>query len=389
MAVSIEPYRIDVPQVDLDDLHARLARTRWPDQLPDAGWDLGTELHWLQELCRYWQNEYDWRIHEARFNRYPQGMARVQGERLHYLHVRSPHPDAVPMVMTHGWGGSILEFLDVIDRLVDPPGAGGAAADAFHLVIPSMPGFGFSGPTRQRGFHIHRVADAIADLMEELGYERYIAQGGDWGSLMTRWLGEAYPDRLLGAHFTQLFAFPSEGEDPNEGVTDEDRVKMAPGAERAATGTGYLAIQTTRPQSLAYAQTDSPAGFAGWLLEKFHAWVDHDGDVYQVLSRDQLLTNVMLYWLPNSINASARIYYESGAAGVHATDPWTGRVDVPTGYTAYPRELMYTPRAWAERRYKIVYWAEQPRGGHFAAFEQPEAFAKDLQAFGRVIRGRS
>ena len=387
MPETIQPFRLDVPDRDLADLRDRLARTRWPDQTEGSGWSMGTELVWLQEVCAYWRDGYDWRKHEAHLNRYEQGMAEVQGERMHFLHVRSKHEDAVPMVMTHGWGGSIVEFLGVIEPLTDPTAHGGDVADAFHLVIPSMPGFGFSGPTRQRGFHVHRVADAVADLMEALGYERYIAQGGDWGSLVTRRLGEAYADRLIAVHFTQLFAFPTQqDDDPQAGLSQEDSRRMAAGAERVATGTGYLAIQTTKPQSLAYGQTDSPAGLAGWMLEKFEAWVDHDGNLETVLSKDQLLTNLMLYWLPGTAHSAARLYYESGRAGVHATDPWDGRVEVPTGYTVYPRELMFTPRAWAERRYNIVYWAEQERGGHFAAFEQPVAFTRDLRSFGRTIR---
>lgn len=387
MTIPIEPFKINVPESDLEDLRRRLTDIRWPDQLEGSGWELGTELHWLKEICAYWRDEYDWRAAEARFNRYEQGIATVQGESLHFIHARSPHPAARPMVMTHGWGGSIVEFLDVIERLTDPTAFGGEAEDAYHLVIPSMPGFGFSGPTRQRGFHIHRVADAIADLMAGLGYERYIAQGGDWGALVTRRLGEAYSDRVEACHFTQLFAFPTpEDGDTSQDLTEQDQARMAESGARAAVGTGYLVIQTTKPQSLVYGQTDSPAGFAGWMLEKFHAWVDHDGDLESVLTKDQLLTNLMLYWLPNTIHSSARIYYESGQAGVHATDLWNGRVNVPTGYTAYPNELMYTPRKWADRRYNIVYWAEQPTGGHFAAFEQPEAFSRDLWAFGRTLR---
>ena len=387
MKIQIEPYRIAVRDAELDDLRNRLSRTRWPDQLPDSGWELGTELDWLKEMCSYWRDCYDWRRHEARINSYQQGMAHTQGERMHFLHVRSRHRDATPIVLNHGWGGSIVEFLDVIAPLTDPLAHGGQTDDAFHVVIPSMPGFGFSGPTQQRGFHVHRVADAVADLMQALGYTRYLAQGGDWGSLVTRRLAEAYADRLLAVHFTQLFAFPTADDpNPDAGVSEEDRLRISASAARAATGFGYLAIQTTKPQSLAYGQTDSPAGLAGWMLEKFEAWVDHDGGVESVLSKDQLLTNLMLYWLPNTIHSSARLYYESGAAGVHATDPWTGRIEVPTGYTVYPKELMFTPRAWAERRYRLVYWAEQKRGGHFAAFEQPVAFADDLRCFARRIR---
>ena len=384
---SITPYRVQVGDDVLDDLSSRLARTRWPDHLEGSGWDMGTEMSWLQEVCEYWRQDYDWRIHEAAINAWPQGMTTVAGEQVHFIHVRSPHSEAAPMLLLNGWGSSIIEFLDVLDRLSDPPAYGGDAADACHLVVPSLPGFGFSGPTRQRGFHVHRMADAMAELMEALGYADYIAHGGDWGAMIVRRMGEAYADRLRAVHFTQLFAFPTDqDDDPMAGVTAEDQALMAPGAERAATGTGYFAIQSTRPQSLAYGQVDSPVGLAGWLLEKFHAWVDHDGDLEAVVPRDKLLTNVMLYWATNTVFSSARLYYESAVAGVHATDPWNGRVDVPTGYTVYPQELMYTPRAWADRRYNIVYWATQPRGGHFAALERPEPFATDLWHFHRTLR---
>ena len=248
-----------------------------------------------------------------------------------------------------------------------------------------MPGYGFSGPTRQKGFHCNRVGDAVADLMEALGYERYIAQGGDWGALVTRHMGETYGDRLAGVHFNMLFAQPNEGESW-DGLTEEDQANMVRSGERMKDGVGYMDIMWTKPESLTYGQTDSPVGLAGWILEKFQAWVDHDGDVYQVLTRDQLLTNLMAYWLPNVVSSSARLYYESKKAKMHATDPWYGRIDVPTGYAVYPGELMQTPRAWAERRYNLVHWEKKPRGGHFAAFEQPQIFAEDLWAFGRTIR---
>ncbi len=392
--VPITPFIIDVPQSELDDLNDRLGRTRWPDQLEGAGWELGTEREWLREICEYWRTEYDWRVWEARLNSYGSSMIEVQGEKMHFLHVRSPHEGAQPIVITHGWCGSVVEHLDLLDRLVDPTKFGGDAADAYHVVVPSMPGFGFSGPTRQRGFDVHRVADAVADLMEALGYDLYIAQGGDWGALVTRRLGEVYADRLAGVHFNMLFATPSAEEmsapDLLDGVTPAELERLIRDRDRMDGQIAYMDIQSTKPQSLTYSQTDSPAGLAGWVLEKFHAWTDHSGDhdgsVFEALSRDQLLTNIMLYWLPNTINSSARLYYESKAAGTSAVDPWDGRVEVPTGHAVYPAELLGMPRAWAERRYNIVHWSEQDAGGHFAAFEQPDAFAEDLWQFGRTIR---
>ena len=388
---SVQPFVIDVPEPELDDLRDRLGRTRWPDQLDGAGWDLGTERGWLQDICEYWRTDYDWRPWEARLNSYGSSMIDVQGEQMHFLHVRSPHEGAQPIVITHGWCGSVVEHLDLLDRLVDPPAFGGDASDAFHVVVPSMPGYGFSGPTRQRGFDVHRVGDAVADLMEALGYERYIAQGGDWGALVTRRIAEAYPDRLIGVHFNMIFALPTAEEQASpdllEGVTDAEMARLGRDGERMAGETGYMDIQGTKPQTLTYAQADSPAGLAAWALEKFVTWTDHDGDVYDALTRDQLLTNLMMYWLPNTVNSSARLYYESKQKGTSAIDPWSGRIEVPTGHAVYPGELMGTPRAWAERKYNIVHWTEQERGGHFAAFEQPDAFARDLWQFGRTVAG--
>ena len=387
---EIRPFPIDVPEVDLGDLRERLARTRWPDSLDGSGWELGTDREVLRDLCNYWANDYDWRQTEARLNGYGSSLIEVQGEQMHFLHMRSEHPGAQPIVITHGWCGSIIEHLDLLDRLVDPPAFGGDASDAFHVVIPSMPGYGFSGPTRQRGVDVHRVADAVADLMEALGYERYIAQGGDWGALVTRRLGEAYADHTIAVHFNMLFALPTPEEqgqpDLLEGVTEAELTRMGFDGERMNGETAYMDIQGTKPQSLAYGQADSPAGLAGWVLEKFHAWADHDGDLCSVLSRDQLVDNIMTYWLPNTANSASRLYYESMAAGTHAVSPWSGRIEVPTGHAVYPGELMATPRAWADRKYNIVHWSPQERGGHFAAFEQPDAFAADLWEFGRLFR---
>jgi pimeloyl-ACP methyl ester carboxylesterase len=392
MNPTITPYKIDIPEAQLTDLRDRLTRTRWPEPLLSSperdDWLLGTEQTWLQEICNYWRDEYDWRKAEARLNQYEQGMLSVKGEQMHFLHVRSRHAGAQPIIITHGWGGSIIEHLDLLDRLVDPPAFGGSADDAYHVVVPSMPGYGFSGPTRHHGFTCFDVADANAGLMQALGYDRYIAQGGDWGSLVTRRMGVKYGDRLSGVHFNMLFAQPNEGEEHLfELLTDEDRASFESVGQRMTDGVGYMDIMWTKPESLTYAQTDSPAGLAGWILEKFEAWVDHDGDLYDVLSRDQLLTNLMVYWLPNSVSSSARLYYESKKAGQHATDPWHDHIDVPTGYALYPHEMIQTPRAWAEKRYQIVHWEKQVRGGHFAAFEQPDLFATDLWKFGRTIRG--
>ena len=335
----------------------------------------------------YWRNQYDWRAREARMNAWPNFMTTAAGEQVHFIHARSKHADAMPMVLTHGWPGSFVEFLDVIGPLTDPEAYGGSAADAFHVVVPSMPGYGFSGPTVQPEFHVNRIADAIAEVMQQLGYDRYVAQGGDWGAIVTRRLGEAYGDRLLGIHLNMIFAFPgADDTDAMAGVTDADNERFAAAGARIADGTGYMAIQSTKPQTLAYGLTDSPTGLAAWILEKFNAWSDLDNNsIAETYTWDRVLDNVMVYWVTNTVGSAARLYAESQRANNGAAQGWSGRVEVPTGHAQYPYELLQTPRAWAEKKYNIVHWTEQERGGHFAAFERPEAFINDLRLFKKSI----
>ncbi|MFM8863090.1 MAG: epoxide hydrolase family protein [Acidimicrobiia bacterium] len=381
-----EPFTIHVPDAVLDDLHRRLDATRWPDQAPGEAWSLGIPVDVVRTAVDHWRTRYDWRAREARMNAWPNFVTEAAGERVHVIHVRSPHADATPIVLTHGWPGSFVEFLDVLDPLTDPTAHGGRAEDAFHVVVPSMPGYGFSGPTVQPGFHVDRVADAVAEVMAQLGYDRYIAQGGDWGAIVTRRLGEAYPDRLLGVHVNMLFAFPGPDDDAMAGVTDAEKARMGAAGARIADGTGYMSIQSTRPQTLAYGLTDSPAGLAAWILEKFHAWSDLEpGGLDATFGWDRLLDNLTVYWVTNTAGSAARLYAESTRAGNGAAQAWTGRVDVPTGHAVYPYELLQTPRAWADRRYRIVHWTEQDRGGHFAAFERPDAFVADLRAYRAVV----
>ena len=389
----MRPFTVAVPQSDLDDLERRLARTRLPEGLPGVGSGYGLQRPVVEKYLDHWRHRYDWRAWEARLNQHPQFLASGAGQTVHLLHVRSPEPDALPLVLTHGWPGSIVEFLDCVGPLSDPRAHGADPADAFHVVVPSMPGYGFSGPTTQTGVHVDVVAAAIADVMRQLGYERFVAQGGDWGALVTRRLGEAHASRVIGIHCNMLFALPTDGSRSMDGVTDAEKERMGRALTRIKNGTGYMAIQSTKPQTLAYSQTDSPIGLAAWILEKFYAWSDlaigADGlpTLDGVFTEDQLLTNVMLYWLTNTAGSAARLYAESSRADVAATSAWTGRVDVPTGHAVYPGELLQTPRVWADKRYNIVHWTEQRRGGHFAAFEQPKLFVDDLRAFGRVLRG--
>lgn len=385
----MRPFTIAVPDADLDDLRRRLDHARWPDESPGDAWELGIPVAVVQEAVAHWREGYDWRAREAAMNRWPQFIADAEGEQVHLIHARSPHEQATPLLLTHGWPGSFVEFLDVIGPLTDPVAHGGRAEDAFHVVVPSMPGYAFSGPTRTAGFHVARVADALAEVMTQLGYERFVAQGGDWGAIVTRHLAETHGHRLIGAHFNMLFSFPgADDPDPMGEVTETELQRLAAAGQRIANGTGYMAIQSTKPQTLAFGLADSPVGLAAWILEKFHAWSDlDDGGMAATFGWDRLLDNVMVYWLTNTAGSAARLYAESARAGTSATDAWNGSVTVPTGHAVYPRELLQTPRSWADKRYPIVHWSQQRRGGHFAAFERPAGFVDDLRAFKHALEG--
>ncbi|MEW2354465.1 epoxide hydrolase family protein [Spirillospora sp. NPDC029432] len=373
---EIRPFRIDVPQADLDDLRERLARTRLPGEVPGGGRNRGLPAGELRELVEYWATGYDWREHEARINAHPQYVTEIDGQDVHFLHVRSPEPDATPLVLTHGWPGSVAEFLDVIGPLTDPRAHGGDPADAFHLVVPSLPGYGFSAPLREDGWDLRRIAKAWAALMARLGYDRYGAQGGDWGSGVSRELAKVDPAHLIGVHVNYLLTFPSGQEGELDGLTGADRERLA-GLERFQGELGgYMAIQGTRPQTLAYGLADSPAGQLAWIAEKFAEWTE-DG-----VDRDALLTNVTLYWLTNTAASSAQLYYEFAHAGWSMPEPST----VPTGVAVFPYDIALPVRALAERDEKIVHWTEFEHGGHFAALERPDLLAGDVRAFFRGLR---
>jgi microsomal epoxide hydrolase len=376
---GIRPFRIDIPQADLDDLQARLARTRWPDQLPGVGWDYGIPLEYVKELAEYWRTSYDWRAHEKRLNAFAQFTTTIDGQNIHFLHVRSPEPDALPLIITHGWPGSIAEFMEVIGPLTDPRAHNGDPADAFHLVVPSIPGFGFSGPTGDRGWNVRRVALAWDELMQRLGYQRYGAQGGDWGSSISRELGLIVPEHLVGVHLNMLF---SQGPDDVTDLTDEEQARLQALRQFRTTGSGYGAIQSTRPQTLAYGLTDSPAGQLAWIAEKFGEWTD-GGLPDEAVDRDQLLTNVMLYWLTGTAGSSARLYYEAAHSGTWGP-PVTSTA--PTGVAVFPREIAPPIRRFAELSNNIVHWAEFDRGGHFAAMEAPDLLVGDVREFFRPLR---
>jgi epoxide hydrolase len=374
---SIEEFRIDIPQAELDDLRERLARTRWPDQLPGVGWDYGIALDDVRELAEYWRTGYDWRVHERRLNSFPQFTTAIDGQAVHFLHVRSASPGALPLVMTHGWPGSIVEFTEVIGPLTDPGAHGGDPGDAFDLVVPSIPGFGFSGPTRERGWNVGRVARAWDELMGRLGYPRYGAQGGDWGSSISRELGVLFPEHLIGVHLNMLSPYVS-GEVPDLDDRDRERVERLRRFRR--TGSGYSAIQATRPQTVGYGLTDSPAGQLAWIAEKFGEWTD--GGLGAV-DRDQLLTNISVYWLTGTAGSSARLYYEAVRAGPGGPP---ARSIAPTGVAVFPAEIAAPVRRIAEQSNHIVHWSEFDRGGHFAAMEEPDLLVADVREFFRLFR---
>ncbi|HEY1320301.1 MAG TPA: epoxide hydrolase [Streptosporangiaceae bacterium] len=376
---AIQQFRIDVPQAGLDDLKARLARTRWPDQLPGVGWGYGIALDYVKELAEHWRTRYDWRVHEQRLNAFPQFTTTIDGQNIHFLHVRSPERDALPLIITHGWPGSVVEFMEIIGPLTDPRAHGADPADAFHLVVPSIPGFGFSGPTRDTGWDVGRIARAWDELMQRLGYPRYGAQGGDWGSSISRELGLIVPGHLTGVHLNMLF--PQVRDEPAD-LTDEERARLQAFRRFRSTGSGYYAIQSTRPQTLAYGLTDSPAGQLAWIAEKFGEWTDR-GLPDEAVGRDQLLTNVTLYWVTGTAGSSARLYYE--AARARAWGP-PATSTVPTGVAVFPREIAPPIRRFAEQSNNVVHWAEFDRGGHFAAMEVPDLLTGDVREFFRRFR---
>ena len=372
---TIEEFRIDIPQAELDDLRDRLGRTRWPDQLPGVGWDYGIALDDVRELAEYWRTGYDWRVHERRLNSFPQFTTEIDGQVVHFLHVRSASPGAMPLIMTHGWPGSVVEFMEIIGPLTDPGAHGGDPGDAFHMVVPSIPGFGFSGPTRERGWNVTRVARAWDSLMGRLGYQRYGAQGGDWGSAISRELGVIVPEQMIGVHLNMLSPYVS-GDLPAD-LSDSDRARVERLRRFRLAGSGYSAIQSTRPQTVGYGLTDSPAGQLAWVIEKFYNWTDNRGRPEDAIGRDALLDNVMVYWLTNTAASSARLYWESMVASLGSFDPIPG----PLAYSKFPHEIFtFSERFVKTRVENLTYYGEPAAGGHFAAFEQPGLFVDELNA---------
>ncbi|TWP45004.1 epoxide hydrolase [Lentzea tibetensis] len=363
--MEITPFRIDVPQSDLDDLRARLANARWPEEdLPGVGWSYGIPVSYLRPLAEYWRDGYDWRAAEARLNELPQFTTEIDGQRIHFAHVRSAKEDALPLILTHGWPGSFVEFLDVIEPL----------SHDFHLVIPSIPGFGFSGPTKEIGWNVNRIARAFAALMAGLGYERYGAQGGDWGSSISQEIGKVDPDHVVGVHVNMLLTFPTgDGSD----LSDEDRERLKSLDRYQNELSGYMHIQRTRPRTLAYGLHDSPVGQLAWVAEKFHDWTDCVDVPEDAVDRDLMLTNISIYWFTGTAGSSAQIYREQDSS-------WGQRTltTVPTGVAVFPADLGHPVRKIADKMIPtIVHWTELERGGHFAAMEEPDLLVDDIRKF--------
>jgi pimeloyl-ACP methyl ester carboxylesterase len=376
-ATAVTPFRVEIPQSDLDDLQQRLARTRWPQASPGEGWSRGVPLDYLQALVAYWAGAYDWRAQEARLNAVPQFTTAIDGQTVHFLHVRSPEPDALPLILTHGWPSTVADFLDVIGPLSDPRAHGGDPADAFHLVIPSLPGFGFSGPTREPGWDVHRIALAWAALMDRLGYTRYGAQGGDWGLPISFDLAVVAPERVIGVHLNYL-PTPPRG-DPGEpgDLSAEERARIAQQERYLAQPAGYWRLQSTRPQTLAYALADSPVGQLAWIADRYAAWADPAHPI----DAERLLTTASIFWLTGTAGSSSRLHFESART--------RGRplpCPAPVGVAVFPRDLVLPVRRFAEQTYRITHWSEFERGGHFPAIEAPEQLSGDVRAFFRPLR---
>ena len=380
--MSIQPFKINIPQATLDDLRERLARTRWPDEVEGAGWDYGTNVGYLKSLVDYWQHEFDWRKQEAKLNTYTQFRADIDGLNIHFIHERGKGPNPIPLILTHGWPDSFYRMHKIIPMLTDPESFGGNAADSFDVIVPSIPGFGFSDPVRKPGWTVKQTAELWASLMGDmLGYQRYAAAGGDGGSPISQLLALNNPASVIGIHLTDIGFQATMNLDPSS-LTPAEQQYLGAMQQRFFQEGGYVMIQSTKPQTLAYGLSDSPVGLAAWIIEKFYGWSDIDGDLEREYTKDELLTNIMIYWVTQTINPSIRSYYEES----HAPSLKPGqRVEVPVAMALFPKDTP-PPRALAERTLRIERWTEMPRGGHFPALEVPELYAGDLQAFFRSLR---
>ena len=383
----IIPFEIDIADAAIADLKRRLAATRMPDQIADTTWEYGTDSSYLSELIAYWQNDFDWKKQESELNQFDQFKTEIDGLDMHFIHQRSENPDAIPLMIVHGWPGSVAEFSKIVGPLTDPVAHGGDIADSYHVIAPSLPGFGFSERPNEPGYSPEKIAHILAGLMQRLGYEQYAIAGGDWGAIINRYLANNYPERLIGLHSNMVLAGPPADE------TQRDDVSEAVSSLRTAriaymlNEVGYQRIQGTKPQSLGYGLNDSPAGLAAWIVEKFHGWSDlpqdADGDLDNYFSKDELLTNIAIYWFTETITSSARIYYENSKTPVVKPIEY---IDVPTGVALYPAEIFITPRSWVAAAYDLRHYSLMEQGGHFAALEQPASYLNELNTFFRLLR---
>jgi epoxide hydrolase len=376
VSTDITPFKAAVSDAELSDLKTRLGLTRWPEAEPCEGWEQGIPLAYTQELAAYWENEYDWRRFEAKLNNWPQFITTIEDVDIHFIHVKSPHENALPLIISHGWPGSIVEFHKIIDALVDPTINGGDPADAFHVVAPCLPGYGFSGKPARTGTSVEKIADMWGQLMARLGYDRYVAQGGDWGSVVTQAIGISETGHCAGIHINMPVVAPDA--DTMSDLTEKEQVALADMGTYTETGSGYSKQQSTYPQTLGYGLADSPVGQMAWVVEKFYMWTDCERNGTRhpenILSKDELLDNVMLYWLNNAGASSARLYWES------FNNADMSPIDMPVACSIFPKEIFRCSRRWAEKRFSnLVYWNELDEGGHFAALEQPETFIQEVR----------
>ncbi len=381
--MAVERFHIHIADEVLDDLKRRLDHVRWPDQVKDAAWERGTEIGYLQSLVAYWRDHFDWRKQEAELNRFSQFHCIVDEVDVHFVHERGKGPDPLPIILTHGWPDSFIRYQKIIPLLTDPARYGGNAEDSFDVIVPSLPGFGFSRRPDHGGVNNYSVSKLWAKLMtKELGYQKFAAGGGDMGSGVTRYLASANPELLFGIHLTDIGILRNliASQDP-AGLSEEERNYISAAQKWLSLEGGYIALQSTKPHTVAYGLSDSPVGLAAWIIEKFRAWSDCNGDLRQRFSEDELLTNIMIYWTTNTIDSSTSMYYEN----MHSLPPM-GHIDVPTGVALFAAEVLLPPRKWAEQNLNIAHWALMPRGGHFAAMEEPELLAQDIREFYRQFR---
>lgn len=383
MSDAITPFTIAIAEAELEELRQRLARTRWPERETSGDWNQGMPLDYTRELAQYWATDYDWRRFETRLNNWPQFKTVIDDIDIHFIHRRSPHKDALPLIISHGWPGSVAEFHKIIDALADPTAHGGKAQDAFHVVVPSLPGYGFSGKPTSPGTSVEKIGSMWGRLMARLGYGRYVAQGCDWGSIITQSMGQTEREHCAGIHITMPIVAPDP--DTMDQLSAREQSALEAMAFYNEWDSGYSKQQSTRPQTLAYGLADSPVGQMAWIVEKFYSWTDCEQDGHKhpenILSKDEMLDNVMLYWLNNSAASSARLYWES--FGKPNLEP----IDMPTGCSIFPQEIFRSSRRWAEKRFsRLIHWNELDRGGHFAALEQPQVFLQEVRDCFRSLR---